>query len=407
MPKYIGLWSGAGIDGVDAALVKIGGGSFGDRLRGAAGRIGEPMRPRLVHSLHHPYPESLRRRLREAACGACQSAAELAALDRDVGEHFADAGAEVLMGARNRASGTAGVGMSGQELGVHRPAGPNRAAVRPAVLETGSPAVVATRLNLPVAARFAASDVAAGGVGGPISAWADWLTYRDARSPTTNPAEAPPEALSRVVVHLGGVASLVFLPAGAAASDVLACDTGPGTLLIDALVRELFGRATDTDGALAGGGRLQPALLHELLAGEYLRRSGPKHTVTDEWSDAQLQRVRLMAGKHRTGGRDLLATVTELTARSVAGAIAELTERPHQVILTGGGALNIHLAGRIRTLCSPSSTVTSAKFGIEPRAARAVGMAILAAGRVQQFPTHCHNATGAEKAVVLGSLTRP
>jgi len=115
----------------------------------------------------------------------------------------------------------------------------------------------------------------------------------------------------------------------------------------------------------------------------------------------------MMARKRRCGPTDLLATVTELTAQAVARAIAGLTERPHEVILSGGGGRNIHLAGRIRALLSPSSTYTFERYGPSLRGRQGVCMAVLAAARLDKFAAHCPSATGAARPAVLGSVTLP
>ena len=109
----------------------------------------------------------------------------------------------------------------------------------------------------------------------------------------------------------------------------------------------------------------------------------------------------------RCGPEDLLATVTELTAQAVARAVGALTERPHEVLLSGGGGLNIHLAGRIRSLLCPSSTYTFEKYGPDLRGKQAVCMAMLGAARLDKFAAHCPRATGAARRAVLGSVTLP
>jgi anhydro-N-acetylmuramic acid kinase len=210
--------------------------------------------------------------------------------------------------------------------------------------------------------------------------------------------------LSRVVVHLGAIATITFIGSDAAAGDVVAYDTGPGTVLIDYLTRQLFKQEFDTDGALAARHEPSESLLNELLVGEHFHRPPPKRTTVDDWSGPACDRLEMLAGKHRCKAGTLLATVTELTARTVEKAVLSQTERPHEVILTGGGALNIHLAARIRKLLSPCSTYSCERYGLGVRAHGATAAAVLAAARTDGHPAHCHNATGAAKPVVLGAL---
>ena len=375
---YIGLYSGAGADGVDAVLAAV---------RGRR----EKMKVRQLHHVHAPYADELHRRIVQAMSGKAMPAGETAELDRDVALAFAAAAESLLRESHSAREDVLAIGSSGQATGRVLPAlsgEPGCAA------ELGSPAVIASRTGLSVAARFAQGDLAAGGQGGPLTAWPDWLLLRDKR-------------LSRVAVHLGGIASLTFVGSGAAADDVVAFDIGPGTLVIDALADRVLGRPFDSDGAAASQGVVQPALLNELLANPYFHRSPPKTTQAGEWGAVYLQRLLLMARKHLCPDADILATVTELSAHCVAWAVERLTERPHEVILSGGGASNIHLAGRIRNLLSPCSTYSAERYGLSLRGKQAACFAVLAAARLDAFPAHCPAATGAKKGRVLGSLWMP
>jgi len=375
---FVGLYSGAAVDGVDAALVRIGG-------------SGEGMSVRQTHWVHRPIPDLVGTRIRSAGGGWATPAGDFARLDRDMGDLLADACEALLTEASTPAKYVAGVGLIGHTAGYIRP---SPSSGKGAIWELGSPATLCKRTGLAVAAGFAATDLAAGGAGGPVWAWPDWLMFRDDR-------------LSRVVVHLGGIATITFIGSAAAACEVVAYDTGPGTILIDHLARQLFKRDVDTDGALAAKGSVHEPLLNELLAGEYFRRTPPKRTTSADWSGPACQRLEMMAGKHRCPAKALITTVTELTARNVAVAVLGLTERPHEVILTGGGALNIHLAGRIRTLLSPCSTYASQRYGLAIRAHGATAAAVLAAARIDAFGAHCHTATGAAQPSILGSLWLP
>ncbi len=388
---------------------------------------GEEMKVRQLCHLSTAIPEALRARLRPAGgiLGTDYEIASswelggqnrkqlfrslspkyplLAEMDRDVAVAFAEAAGALMAEARLNPKDVAAIGSSGWLIG--------------GAVELGSPGLIARLAGVPVAADFARSDIAAGGLGGPLAAWPDWVLLRNfsafslpgkraASSIAVRQAKGAGR-LARVVVHLGAVAGLTFLGASCGAGDVVAFDVGPGTILLDALAERLLGRPFDADGAAAAGGRANGAMLNELLANPYFQRPPPKVASAAEWGEAYVQRVMMMAEKHRCGGADLPATAAELTARSIAGAIAGLTERPHEVILAGGGARNIHLAGRIRALLSPSSTVTTEKFGVGIEALRAVDYAILAAARLDGVPCNCPAATGAMGPAILGGVYMP
>jgi anhydro-N-acetylmuramic acid kinase len=373
---FLGLYTGTAADGVDAAAVTVDG-------------EGEVMSVTLKDHIEKYFPEGERRRILALAGGHIDSCTMLAELDRDVGIAAAATGRILMEKAELTSEDIEAIGWSGQTIAIDPPDSTNQLGGR---LEVGTPAIIADRLGCPVVSHFAASDIAAGGSGGPLSAWCDWLLFRDRR-------------FSRVIVNLGGSASLTFIPAAANIVDVVAYDVAPGTLVIDELIRRFHNRPFDVDGAIAGGGRVNPVLLNELLANAYFLEEPPKLLNPTDWSDTYHWRLLQLAEKHRVEGADLITTVTEMTARAIADGVANLTEIPHEVILTGGGSLNIHLAGRIRRLLCPSSTYTVEKYEFDIRSKQAVCTAILAAARMDGFSAHCPQTTGADKKTILGMVT--
>lgn len=374
----MGLYSGPAADGIDAALVRI----RNER---------EAMTVEQVAGLHRMLPEGEHARLRAFLGGHAEGAGVLAELDRDLAIAAAATGELMMRECGAKLDDVRAIGWSGQTLTIEAPNVSNPIG---GCLTLGSPALLAKRLGRPVAANFIASDLAVGGCGGPVEAWADWLMFRH-------------ERLSRVALHLGGICSLSFIPADADPLDVRAWDVGPGTVILDALVHKFHHRPHDTDGGLAAAGRCCPALLNELQAHPYFQVEPPKRTHPGQWSKTYIYRLIQMAGSHKLPEPDIIATATELVAAQAAAAVNSLTERPHEIILTGGGALNIHLAQRIRKRLSPSSTYTVERYDYGLRAKQAVATAILAAARLDAFPAHCPPVSGANTKAVLGSLTRP
>jgi len=375
---FVGLHSGAAADGVDAAVVQV---------RYARQR----MKVRQVGCAYEPYREGLRRRLVAMVSDRAEPAGTLAELDRDVGEVFADAAERAIVKAGIDRAHIAAIGTSGHLVRRHQRSRGHDAGAQ---ITAGWPALIAARTDRPVISGFSDSDLACGGWGGAVTAWPNWLLMRDKR-------------LSRVVIHLGGIVGLAFLGSDAAPCEVVAFDVGPGTILIDELVRKNFARAYDTDGTIASQAVVNPVLLHELLANGYFQTAPPKSTCPSQWGEAYMWRLINMGTKHGCSGADLVATVTEMTARLVALAVGKLTERPHEVVLSGGGAMNIHLAGRIRKTLSPCSTYTSERYGLGLRAKEAVCYAVLAAARMDNYAAHCPAATGAARETVLGGVWMP
>lgn len=350
---FIGLHCGWAGDGVDAALAVV------------TGR-GERMKVRQLATLHEPFAPNLRRKLLAAACEGAPPE-RLAELDGQITSAFAASAEKLIAQSKTRHDGIVAVGFSQQPL----------AAGGSGAVALGCPAAVARAMRLPVAAGAAT----AGGGAGAALAWPNWLVFHDAR-------------LSRVVVRLGGLAEVTFVPAAAQPGDVIAFDAGPCGLILDALAESLLKQPADFDGSAAAAGKVSPSLLNELLAAPYFQFPPPKYSAASEWGSAYVQRLAMAADRHSCGGADVLATATELVARVIAAAVGRLTERPHEVILCGGGSRNIHLAGRIRALLSPSSTYAAERYGFDALALAAAGWAILAACRVDERRTGPMGAPG-------------
>jgi anhydro-N-acetylmuramic acid kinase len=374
---FIGLYSGWSADGIDAAMAAVSG-------------KGEKIKVHQLHQSHQAMGEDLRRRILEMSCDKTLPMPALVQLNHDVSIAFAEAAHVLIKQSAVKAEDIVAIGSSGQ-IACRLPRDGKDKSGLGGVLELGGASIIASRNRVAVASQFAQTDAAAGGQGGPVTAWADWVLFHD-------------QSLSRAIVDLGGITSLSFVGSDCLPMDVVAFDVGPGAALIDALTAETYGRPMDADGAFAAAGKVHPALLNELLANPYFHRTGPKLTERQQWGAVYVARLRMIAERHRCREEDMVATVTEMIARTVAAAVGTLTERPHEIILTGGGAKNIFLAARIRALGCPSSTINSERMGLGVRAKQAVCMAVLAAARVDNTPIYCPFATGAKSPTILGSL---
>jgi len=374
---FLGLSAGRAADGIDAALVTISG-------------DGEDMSVEQLAHVDRMYPQDISRRILALEGGHTEPLRGLSDLDRDISSAAAATARILLDEAKVDIADVEGVGWSGQTVYV----GENEPGKR-ATMELGSASRIAAKLRATVVDRFAESDIAAGGVGGPVTAWPEWLMFHD-------------KQLSRVLVHLGGVATLTFVPADSKPCDVVAYDVGPGTIVIDEMVHKFHHKPFDTDGSIAGGGKPSPVMLNELQAAPWFQIDPPKRVNVEDWSAKYVWRILQIAQKHNCSGADMISTVTELTARTICDAVGKLTQRPHEIILTGGGAMNIQLSGRIRKLLSPCSTYTVEKYGFSIRGKQPTCYAVLAAARLDAHPAHCPSATGAYGAknpAILGSVT--
>ncbi|HEV3049203.1 MAG TPA: anhydro-N-acetylmuramic acid kinase, partial [Longimicrobium sp.] len=276
----------------------------------------------------------------------------------------------------------------------HRPPADGK---RGATLQLGDAATIAERTGRPVVSDFRTRDVATGGQGAPLVPWTDQLLF-----------SVPDRA--RALQNLGGIGNVTRVPPRGSAEPVWAFDTGPANSLIDAAVEiATDGRHRyDKDGRLAARGTVDQALLDDLLRHPYFAAEPPKSTGREEFGRPFVERlVQAVRPEGDQDWMDLVATLTELTARTVADAYARwvVPRGVDEVVLTGGGARNPVLAERIRALLHPLPVVDGSALGVDPDAKEAVAFAVLAWAHLRGIPANVPSATGAAGPRVLGSLT--
>jgi anhydro-N-acetylmuramic acid kinase len=279
-------------------------------------------------------------------------------------------------------------------------------------LQIGEAAVVAERTGVPVVSNFRARDIAAGGEGAPLVPYVDYLLFR-------HPKRA------RIALNIGGIANITVIPAGAAPGDVTAFDTGPGNMVIDALAREM-GLPCDRGGKIAASGRVDRALLDDLLADPYYRRQPPKSAGREQYGAEFVARLK----KSGLPMRDLIATATVLTAATVAQALLpavsalvptrcapakrreesrrgtqECVRHSADLIVSGGGVHNPQIMAHLAGFLPGIAISTSTDYGIDADAKEAIAFAVLAYQTWRKRPSNLPSATGARHAVVLGDIT--
>ncbi|HNX27487.1 MAG TPA: anhydro-N-acetylmuramic acid kinase, partial [Phycisphaerae bacterium] len=294
MNLFLGLYTGAACDGIDAVIISID------------GKVGNDMTTEIVASESMLMPDSTRRELLAIAGGKQVPADHMAKMSQDLAGSAATMGRMLIASTGIRNDDVTACGWSGFEVGRRDSC----------ILELTDQALLAHKLSMPVVSGFIASDIAAGGKGCGISAWCDWQRFRDNR-------------LTRAVVNLGGLAEMIFIPADAQPDDVIAGHVGPGTCVIDDLTFRYQHKIYDTDGSIASSGKVVPELLNTLQAKPFFHENFPRSTSLFEFSPVYLFQVIQEAHKFACTGPDLIATMTELTAWSVAKAVESMTERPH------------------------------------------------------------------------------
>ncbi|MFE5506155.1 anhydro-N-acetylmuramic acid kinase [Amycolatopsis japonica] len=365
--RVIGLISGTSIDGIDVAAAELR--ADGDTV--VLSPLGQ---------LEVPYPETLRDALLAALPPNPCDAEQLTKLDTLVGQAFAEAAAR---GVEELAGGEADVVASlGQTVFHWVEDGTARG-----TLQLGNPAWIAERTGLPVVADLRVRDVAAGGHGAPLASTMDALWLREMA------ALGPVAAL-----NIGGIANITVVPADGA---VLAYDTGPGNALMDIAAHRATGRRADIDGALALRGTVRPDLLAKLLLDQYYAAAPPKSTGKELFHGAYLDAA--LDGLPPVGAEDLLATLTELTAVTIAAEC-----RRHDIatlIVSGGGADNPALMAALTRNLPGAALKTSDDHGL-PRAGKEAYLTILLGWLTWSgIPGNLPSATGARGHRLLGSIT--
>ena len=376
----VGLMTGTSADGVDAALVRFEG-------------LGESTTHRLEAYRESPLPAVLRREILDVAAAPSLSPERLMRLDAALGETYAAAVLELLGEGGRAAERIDAIGLHGQTVRhVPREAGGGQALS----LQLGSAAVVAERTGIAVVSGFRARDTAAGGEGAPLVPLVDWWLFR-------SPAE------SRVLLNLGGIANLTYLPRGGTLADVIAFDTGPGNAVLDALMstRQDGAAAFDAQGAAAARGTVSRVLLETLLADPYFRLPPPRSTGRERFGAGFAEMMRQRGREHSLSDDDLLATAAELTAASVADAITRhvAPRGLDAVYASGGGVRNAHLMAALARRLAPVRLSTTSTLGTLEEGKEALAFAFLAHQTLAGLPGNVPGATGAARGVVLGAIT--
>jgi anhydro-N-acetylmuramic acid kinase len=268
--------------------------------------------------------------------------------------------------------------------------------------QTGEAAVIASRVGVPVVSDFRPADMAAGGRGAPLVPYLDYLLFRDASA-------------ARIVQNIGGIANLTSIPARAAASAVVAFDTGPGNMVIDAVTEKLFGQPFDRGGRIAASGKVLEPVVGEVMKREFFRRKPPKTAGREEFGREFVREFLRSCGRAKK--QDIAATATALTAISIADATRRFvlnnpTARKgsvREMILSGGGAKNPTLVAMLANeLASLDVHLRfSDEFGVPSDAKEAVAFAVLGYQTWHRRPSNVPSATGAKRGVVLGKISFP
>lgn len=365
------------MDGVDCAIVDV-----------RPGR--STLRMTLLAHRTRPYPPALREQILSLL--RTGTVAEVSRLHVAVGEMFARAANQTIRQAKLSAKDIAVIGSHGQTVwhSPKRTPVPGAGSVRSS-LQIGDPSVIAERTGITTVADFRARDLAAGGEGAPLTPYVHYHVFQSRRK-------------SRLIVNLGGIANVTWLPRGGRLQDVIACDVGPCNLLLDGLLAHATHgqQSIDRNGTLAARGSAQNALVQALLRHPFLARRPPKSTGREEFGDRYIRRIRQVAGRHHLSLEDTLASACAGIARTIRESGPWAVD---EVVAGGGGVRNRGLLGALKREFGPDRVMSMDQAGVKSQALEAMAFAVLAHETIRGVPANLPWVTGAKSPVVLGTVT--
>jgi anhydro-N-acetylmuramic acid kinase len=378
-----GVMSGTSADGINVALVRIQGRGFRSRFE-------------LLAHYEFPYPANVRRAILATMNAGRASVPNLSRLNVLLGELYADA---VRAAQRRARLDCELVGCHGQTL-YHQGTPALFLGRRIACTwQSGEAAIIAAKIGVPVVSDFRPADMAAGGKGAPLVPFLDYVLYRH-------------RGYGRIVQNLGGIANLTAIPPRALPEDVVAFDTGPGNMVIDAVTEHLFERPFDRNGRIAARGEPIERVLQQLLRNPFFRQKPPKTAGREQFGREFVRELLRLC--RRADEHDIVATATALTARSIGVAarkfVLPLIEPPirfRELVVSGGGTNNLTLMRMIREELAPLKmrVRTSDDFGLPSQAKEAVAFAMLAYQTWRHLPSNIPAATGAGRPAILGKVS--
>jgi anhydro-N-acetylmuramic acid kinase len=382
-----GVMSGTSADGINVALVRVQGRGFRSRLE-------------LLAHYQFPYPPDVRCAVLSAMNANATSVADLARLNFALGELYADAVRSAQRRARLECEL---VGCHGQTLYHQGNPAPFLGRRIACTWQTGEAAMIAAKVGVPVVSDFRPADMAAGGKGAPLVPFLDYVLYRH-------------RCFGRIVQNLGGIGNLTAIPPRAQPEQLLAFDTGPGNMVIDAVTAHVFDKPFDRNGRLAARGEPIERVLREVLRQPYFRQKPPKTAGREQFGREFVREFLRLC--RRADENDIVATATALTARSIGIAVRKFVlpllesgdAKPalfREFVVSGGGTKNATLMGMIREELAPLKirVRTTDDFGLPSEAKEATAFALLAYQTWRRLPSNVPSATGAKRPEILGKVS--
>lgn len=369
----VGLMSGTSLDGIDAALVEING-------------VSEATQVKLLAFETLPFAADVKALIAKSLNNDTATLEEICSLDFALGRKFAEAVQHLCAQVGVDLAALDFVASHGQTI-YHLPLPP--AGEVASTMQIGNAAVLCELTHTTVVSDFRSRDMAVGGLGAPIVPYSEYVLYRSDKK-------------TRLLQNIGGIANVTVIPQHAKLTDLLAFDTGPGNMVIDELCRRFFGEEYDDDGQHAAVGHVDQPVLKALLEDEYFKQTPPKTTGRERFGK---QYVDQLLARYHLSPNDWIATATELAAHTIADALRPFCQGETELIVGGGGSYNPTLMRRIQALLPVATVLRQEDLGLRSDAKEAVAMVVLGNQTLHHQPSNVPSATGAQRPVILGSVT--
>ena len=377
--RIVGLISGTSADGVTAVVAEIRSCSVDIKVD-------------MIKHKTYEYPPELREEVFKLFRSETANVEHICKMNFALGEFFAEAANRIIDETSFTADEIDLIGSHGQTV-WHNPLQGNIAGYSTSsTLQVGEPAVIAGKTGIPVIADFRKADMVVGGEGAPLTPYLDYVLHRD-------------QEKNIILQNIGGIANLTYLPKDCEISEVIAFDTGPGNMMIDAAVKHFSGGAKsyDCDGFHAFKGKVNTRLLDELLTHHYYSRSPPKTTGREEFGEDFTWRV--IRNNSEIGRDDMIASLSALTVETIARSYEDFLPEPvDEVYVSGGGSYNPYLMKRLEERLDPIPVKAYDELEFSSEAKEALLFAVLANEHIMEAPSNIPSATGAKQSVILGTL---
>jgi anhydro-N-acetylmuramic acid kinase len=376
----VGLMSGTSADGVDVAVVEVKGNGKDTKIKTIGWRT-------------FPFEKDLKWLILKNSQPETSRVDEICRLNFLIAQIYADSVFKTLEELNLKPSEVDLIGSHGQTI-QHLPNAVEMFGYRvKSTLQIGDPGVIAKLTGIPTVGNFRIGDVALGGEGAPLVPYFDYLIFGS-------------DEINRLVLNIGGIANFTVLKRNCDVEEVIAFDTGPGNMVVDALVKIFFRKDYDEDGKIAQSGTVSQELLSKMSQHPFIAKKPPKSTGREEFGSAFVEKILKWSEEISLDPKDIIATVSEFTAYAVYKNY-EFFIKPNveidEIIVSGGGAKNKFMVSALERYFKVPVKLSD-EFGISSDAKEAICFAVLANETISGNPANIKSVTGAVKRTILGGV---